>query len=217
MNLNLLVIKTNQPETVAAFYEQIGFQFSNHLHGNGPLHFAAELPNFVFEIYPLPNGVNTPDNTTRLGFTVPNLDTTVLNLKKHGSKVNKEPMVTEWGYQAVVEDPDGRKIELKEENTGSSKFIIDDKFIVTGRGLVMTGIISEGEVYSGDELIFVINGNIRRRLITGVEISRNPAAADPKKTGILIRCINDEEINELRNWTEKDQLALVKNNPRAKG
>jgi len=216
MNLNLLVIKTNQPETVAAFYEQIGFQFSNHLHGNGPLHFAAELPNFVFEIYPLPNGVNTPDNTTRLGFTVPNLDTTVLNLKKHGSKVNKEPMVTEWGYQAVVEDPDGRKIELKEENTGSSKFIIDDKFIVTGRGLVMTGIISQGEVSSGDELIFTANGAIRRRLIVGIDSIRKTPMPDPIKLGMLIKCINDEEIHELRNWNEKDQLALVKNNTKSK-
>jgi predicted enzyme related to lactoylglutathione lyase len=117
MNINLVVLKTNQPETLVRFYEQIGFQFNNHRHGNGPLHFAAELPNFVFEIYPLPDGANVPDKTTRLGFTIPHLEGTLAKLKTHGNKVKKEPTVTEWGYQALVEDPDGRKIELTEENT----------------------------------------------------------------------------------------------------
>ncbi len=212
MNINLLVIKANQPDALVAFYEQIGFQFKQHRHGNGPLHFAAEQPGFVFEIYPLPKGITTPDNTTRLGFTVPNLDTTLDRLKMHGSKVNKEPTVTEWGYQAVVEDPDGRKIELKEENTSSGKFIIEDKFKITGRGLVMVGIISDGVVSSGDELIFMANGVIRRRLIVGVDGMRITPMPDPPKMGMLIKCINEEEIDELRNWGEKNQLALIKNN-----
>jgi len=212
MNINLVVIKTNQPESLVSFYEQIGFTFNNHRHGNGPLHFAAELQNFVFEIYPLPNGINTPDNTTRLGFTISNLDTVLEKLKMHGARVNKEPMITEWGYQAVVEDPDGRKIELKEENTDSSKFIIEDKFKITGRGLVLVGIISQGVISSGDELIFMAKGVIRRRYIVGIDSMRKTPMTDPIKLGMLIKCINDEEIEELRNWSGENQFALVKNN-----
>jgi hypothetical protein len=52
------------------------------------------------------------------------------------------------GYQALVEGPDGRKVELREENTDISKFIIEDKFKITGRGLVMAGVISEGRIYN---------------------------------------------------------------------
>ena len=213
MNINLIVLKTNQLENLVAFYEQLGFQFSNHRHGNGPLHFAAELSNFVFEIYPLPADINTPDNTTRLGFTIPDLETTLEKLKEHGNsiRIKKEPMVTAWGYQALVEDPDGRKVELREENTDISKFIIEDKFKITGRGLVMTGVISEGRISPGDELIFVANDVVRRRLIIGVDEIRKTPMTDPLKIGLLLKCIHDEEVDELRNWIANNQLALVKN------
>ncbi|CAL2101708.1 protein of unknown function [Tenacibaculum sp. 190130A14a] len=53
MNLNLLVIRTGDPEKLKEQYELIGHKFDYHRHGNGPFHYASEQNGFVFEIYPL--------------------------------------------------------------------------------------------------------------------------------------------------------------------
>jgi lactoylglutathione lyase len=105
-------LKTSRPADLANFYEQMGVTFENHRHGTGPLHYAATMDNIVFEIYPLPKDKIKSDDTTRLGFTVANLDGLVQKLRDVGGKIIKEPTVTEWGYTAIIEDLDGRKIEL---------------------------------------------------------------------------------------------------------
>lgn len=112
INLNLLVIKTNQIEKVHHFYQQLGLQFTHHRHGNGPLHYATEMNGLVFEIYPLPKASVKPDKSTRLGFTVQKLDTLLSQLDANA--ITSPPQQQEWGYTAVVMDPDGRKIELVE-------------------------------------------------------------------------------------------------------
>lgn len=116
MKINLIVLKTAQSEKLAKFYGQLGIKFDQHRHGNGPLHFAAQVNGITFEIYPLPKDVNIADNTLRLGFGVTSLDQLIENLKKQAIKVIKDPTITEWGYQALIEDPDGRKIELRDED-----------------------------------------------------------------------------------------------------
>jgi predicted enzyme related to lactoylglutathione lyase len=115
MKINLVVLKTSMPDDLAKFYGQFGIKFENHRHGNGPLHYAAQLNELVFEIYPLPKDKQKADDTLRLGFTVDNLDEIIKRLKSSGGKIIKEPGVTEWGYISIIEDIDGRKIELKEK------------------------------------------------------------------------------------------------------
>lgn len=112
--INLLVIRTNQPEFLAAFYKLLGMEFQYHQHGNGPFHYAADLNGFVFEIYPLLKNQQEVDNSLRLGFTVPKLDELILQLKKKNIKIVQEPTQIKWGYTAIIKDLDGRKIELKE-------------------------------------------------------------------------------------------------------
>jgi lactoylglutathione lyase len=115
MKINLIVLKTAQPGKLVRFYQQLGMNFEEHRHGNGPLHFAAEINDVVFEIYSLSKESGPADNTLRLGFTVSKLDHLVENLQRSGVKIIRNPTMTEWGYQALIEDPDGRKIELKDE------------------------------------------------------------------------------------------------------
>ncbi|MEZ2440420.1 VOC family protein [Chitinophaga sp. RCC_12] len=115
VNLNLIVIKTDKLQEQSEFYSDLGFQFDYHRHGNGPYHYASIGGNAVLEIYPLPKGVITPDHTTRLGFIVENLNLTIQHLTHKGIKIISEPAQTEWGYTAIVQDFDGRKIELTEE------------------------------------------------------------------------------------------------------
>jgi lactoylglutathione lyase len=113
MNINLLVLKTPRPAELASFYEKLGVQFEQQQHDTGPMHYAAQIDGIIFEIYPLPKNREKADDTLRLGFTVDDLLATVKRLKDSGAKIIQEPVVTEWGYGAVVEDLDGRKVELK--------------------------------------------------------------------------------------------------------
>lgn len=114
VHLQLLVIKTHQPEVLAAFYTLLGIEFEYHQHGNGPFHYASKNGLPVMEIYPLPANVVMADNSTRLGFGVAHLDTLITRLQQQHMPILTMPGQSEWGYRAVVQDPDGRKIELTE-------------------------------------------------------------------------------------------------------
>jgi lactoylglutathione lyase len=115
MKINLIVIKTSQPDFLAEQYELIGLNFEYHKHSNGPYHYATSIEGLTFEIYPLPKSKTESDNTTRLGFEIEKLDTVIRNLTNTNWKIISMPELTEWGYNAILEDIDGRKIELKEK------------------------------------------------------------------------------------------------------
>ena len=68
--INLLVIRTIQPKTLAEFYELLGMEFQYHQHGKGPFHYAATLNDFVFEIYPLLKNQQEVDKSLRLGLSL---------------------------------------------------------------------------------------------------------------------------------------------------
>lgn len=106
--LKLIVLKTPDTESLCQFYTQIGFQFVEEQHGNGPIHRCAAFGDGVLEIYPLPDGAGA-DATTRLGFGVANLQSILIRLGHDGT-----PKQTAWGLRAVVRDPDGRAVELYE-------------------------------------------------------------------------------------------------------
>lgn len=112
--LQLLVIKTRQPEVLSAFYTLLGIEFEYHQHGKGPFHYASKNGPPVMEIYPLPSHIMAADNTTRLGFGVAHLDELIARLQQRHVTIITMPAKTAWGYSAVVQDPDGRKVELTE-------------------------------------------------------------------------------------------------------
>lgn len=115
MRCNLLVIKTHQLEVVCQFYQSLGIPFQQHRHGKGPIHYAAEMGPFVFEIYPLAAPQAIVDNSIRLGFEVPQLDDLIKTLP--ADVILKKPYHSEWGYQVLIRDPDGRKVELTQAST----------------------------------------------------------------------------------------------------
>lgn len=114
MYLSLLVIRSLDPKKLANFYTQLGLTFTYHRHG-GPWHYSTEFNGLVFELYPLGKGQERADISTRLGFTVEYLDELINRLKMDGVTIQQEPKQTEWGYVAIVTDPDGRKVELKQK------------------------------------------------------------------------------------------------------
>lgn len=46
-----VVLRAKNKDQTKEFYEKLGMKFSEHRHGNGPLHYACELKGAVLEIY----------------------------------------------------------------------------------------------------------------------------------------------------------------------
>lgn len=113
MKLNLLVIRTENPNTLKTQYELLGLKFEYHQHGSGPFHYASEEHGLVFEIYPLTKSMKQADNSIRLGFEIENLKQKLKELELSNFKIISGLTESEWGLTAVVQDLDGRKIELK--------------------------------------------------------------------------------------------------------
>lgn len=112
MELKLIVIRTSDPEKLAGFYTLLGLVFDHHKHGNSPYHYGATIGHTVLEIYPLAKGQTDPDRHLRLGFALVDFDKKIEALKEMQVPFVAEPRLTEFGYLAIIVDPDGRKLEL---------------------------------------------------------------------------------------------------------
>ena len=112
--LNLVVIRAQDIHRLASFYAALGFSFTKHRHGTGPVHLSSTIGETVFEIYPT-NGANESTVFTRLGFSVPSLTNALGQLRGLHATVLVEPSDTEFGRRAVVKDFEGHKVELYEK------------------------------------------------------------------------------------------------------
>ncbi len=111
--LNLVVIRSWDMERSAQFYAVLGLQLERHRHGSGPEHFASEVEGRVFEIYPRQDETDSTAGA-RVGFQVVAVDAIVQRLAEEGARVLSAPKSSPWGRRAVVEDPDGHRVELTE-------------------------------------------------------------------------------------------------------
>lgn len=109
LQLNLLVLRCQALEASKRFYERLGFHFVKEQHGDGPIHYASQEAGMVFELYPSPE--DDVADRTRLGFSVPSLEEIVARLET----VNRHIIADDVVY--IVQDPDGRKVELREQRT----------------------------------------------------------------------------------------------------
>ena len=109
MQLNLIVIRTGDMPKLVEFYTSLGLHFEYHKHGNSPLHYSAKIGETTMEIYPLAKDQLSADKNLRLGFAVDDFDEVIASLKDN---IVSQPLQTDWGYMAVLQDTDGRKVEV---------------------------------------------------------------------------------------------------------
>lgn len=109
--LSLLVLRSAGPERLAGFYARLGVTFVKHRHGSGPEHFSAVLGGVVLEIYPLKEG-EAGTGGLRIGFAVEDVTGMFAAWVEAGATVVVPPKMSEWGMRAVVDDPEGHRIEL---------------------------------------------------------------------------------------------------------
>jgi len=112
MQLKLIVLRTADQKVLSDFYTLLGLNFDYHKHGNSPYHYSAHIGETVLEIYPLTKSQTAADKDLRLGLAIENFDIVYGNLEKQQVHILTPASQTEWGYMAIVQDPDGRKIEL---------------------------------------------------------------------------------------------------------
>ena len=102
-SLSLLVLRCRDIEVSKSFYEKLGIRFSKEKHGTGPEHFAAEFDGFVFELYPLKQGLQI--DHSRMGFSFENQPTSFGISKSN---------------HTIIQNPDGRKIEISWKNKNAA-------------------------------------------------------------------------------------------------
>jgi catechol 2,3-dioxygenase-like lactoylglutathione lyase family enzyme len=111
--VSLLVLRCKDVEVTRRFYEHLGLVFVEEKHGSGPRHWAWENAGFVLELYPTTDD-QSPDNV-RLGFSTPLLADLAGNIR-HASDVTvlKQPYATADRLIMLLQDPDGRKVEISQ-------------------------------------------------------------------------------------------------------
>lgn len=117
-SLGMLVVRAADISLSLSFYRALGLDFVEERHGSGPVHFSSDLGGVLLEIYPGEPG-RAPERksagSTLLGFRVASIERVMSALAPLSTRVLSGPTETTWGRRAVVEDPDGRAIELREE------------------------------------------------------------------------------------------------------
>lgn len=91
----------------------------------------------------------------------------------------------------------------------TAEYVIEASFRITGRGIVFAGKILEGIVHVGDTIEFDTGNGPRRRIIAGRTMFGKLPPHD--SVGIMIKCISDDEIEELRKWEPNNVFCVVYN------
>jgi len=117
MEIRLLVIRTSDIARLADFYSLLGLTFEYHKHGKSPYYYSAPIGNTVLEIYPLAKEQTEADKELRLGFALDNFENTIPTLKDKQVEFVAEPIQTDFGFMAIIKDPDGRRVELYKNPT----------------------------------------------------------------------------------------------------
>lgn len=92
-----------------------------------------------------------------------------------------------------------------------AKYFISDTFKIVSRGIVFAGYITKGTISIGDTIEFIAGNSLFRRRITGIDGMRK--AHDQKvNTGLLINCNNENEIDYLKDYTDKNTVVSIYKN-----
>ncbi|WP_372389037.1 VOC family protein [Xanthomonas axonopodis] len=108
--LSLLVLKAVDPSALARFYAKLGLTFVQEQHGSGPIHLSCHVGESVFEIYPR-SASEMPTSGTRIGFRVPSVADAI---SACDAPILMAARPSQWGIRAVIEDPEGHKVELSQ-------------------------------------------------------------------------------------------------------
>ncbi len=117
MELGALIVFARQLSETVAFYRAIGLPLEEESHEDGPKHFACELGPVHFAIFEgTENGTASfrAAGSVMPGLAVDSLERAFEAMQQLGATIKQPPTEYPWGPRMLVEDPDGRTIELFE-------------------------------------------------------------------------------------------------------
>jgi lactoylglutathione lyase len=114
-----LVLFSRAPAATAAFYRTLGIDLADEDHGDGVVHYAADLGGVHVAVFDAPQQPAVVPGyrqagTVFPGFWVADLDDTVAALRAQGTSTVVDHQVREWGCRIIVADPDGRAVEVNQ-------------------------------------------------------------------------------------------------------
>lgn len=120
IRINALILWSETPERSAAFYRLLGLPLENEDHGDGHVHQACDFQGVHLAVYGAPPGTRAPARraagAAMVGFAVPDISAVVEKLKAAGEyRELVAPQQMDWGLRTVLEDPDGRSVELTQD------------------------------------------------------------------------------------------------------
>lgn len=124
MIVDALVLTSARAEELVRFYRALGVPLEDERHDDGPLHWACELGAVHFAIYACGSDDATrapgrgTGGSTLVGLRVPDVDAVTAAAVAAGARVLVAVEDVPWGRRSVVEDPDGRPVELNQAPAG---------------------------------------------------------------------------------------------------
>jgi catechol 2,3-dioxygenase-like lactoylglutathione lyase family enzyme len=113
--INLIVLRCADVERAREFYEALGLVLVAEQHGGGPRHYSTTIGGTVLELYP--RGA-AETRGLRLGLSLSDLAAAVGAVGRTGGRVVRtDAAPTPF---AIVEDPDGHTIELRQASGGDA-------------------------------------------------------------------------------------------------
>lgn len=115
---SIVLFSADARQTIA-FYRALGVALEPEEHGDGVAHAAVDLGTVHVAVLPATEeGPGAPrwraSGTTFAGFYVESLDATLSALAALAAPVLVRHQLREWGCRAVVQDPDGRAVEVNQ-------------------------------------------------------------------------------------------------------
>jgi hypothetical protein len=108
--LNLIVLYSEAMGQLRDELSAFGFEFKDHQHGQGPVHYAYEREGLCLEIYPASD--NNPSTHSRLGISVESMDDAMEVVASINARIKSPPKESPWGIRAVVQLKSGMKLEI---------------------------------------------------------------------------------------------------------
>ena len=113
-----LILFSGTYEKSVTFYRALGLPLDGEEHGDGQVHLACDIGGVHVAVFDAKSAPARPSSEFRspgssyFGFTVKNVAEVLERLRALEAPVRQEPEMFPWGMRALVEDPDGRVIEL---------------------------------------------------------------------------------------------------------
>lgn len=131
LGVDAVILWTSHVEEMLAFYWSLGVALQLEDHGDGgPAHYAADVDDVHFAIFvatdPASDAlIRGQAGAVQISFRVESLDEAVVALKRIGARVLIDREPGPWGLRVVVEDPDGRPVQVTQrraDRAGTASF-----------------------------------------------------------------------------------------------